>query len=238
MISFIVPAYNEERLLDRTLASLHAAAQACALPYEVIVVDDGSTDATAALAARAGARVVPVAHRQIAATRNSGARVAAGQYFFFVDADTTVSPVLLQAALRALRDGAVGGGAAVAFEGALPGYARLLVPVLAWAYRAARLAAGCFLFCTREAYLAVGGFDETYFGAEEVVMSRALKRQGRFVVLAHPVSTSGRKLRTYTGRELLQITARIARQGRRGVRQRQGMEIWYGKRRDDPDEDA
>src|ERR1700733_7156958 len=46
LISFVVPAYNEERLLGRTLEALHAAARAVAEPYELIVVDDGSTDGT------------------------------------------------------------------------------------------------------------------------------------------------------------------------------------------------
>ena len=47
MISFIVPAYNEERLLGPTLDALHAAAQAVGESYELVVVDDGSTDRTA-----------------------------------------------------------------------------------------------------------------------------------------------------------------------------------------------
>jgi glycosyltransferase involved in cell wall biosynthesis len=41
VISFIVPAYNEEQLLGRTLQSIHSAARAVGEPYEVIVVDDG-----------------------------------------------------------------------------------------------------------------------------------------------------------------------------------------------------
>jgi glycosyltransferase involved in cell wall biosynthesis len=47
MISFIIPAYNEEQLLGRTLAALTAAAQALG-PYEIVVVDDASTDRTGA----------------------------------------------------------------------------------------------------------------------------------------------------------------------------------------------
>ena len=236
MISFIVPAYNEEQLLGRTLESLHAAAAGAGLPYEVIVADDASTDRTPEIARRLGARVVPVAHRQIAATRNSGARAATGAYLIFVDADTVVTAGVVRAAVEAMRSGAVGGGAAVSFDGTLPLYARVLVPLLSWGYRAARLAAGCFVFCTREAFAAVGGFDEAYFGAEEVVLSGALKRQGRFVVLPQSVCSSGRKMRTYSGRELLLISWRIAWRGRKGVQQRQGMEIWYAQeRRTDPE---
>jgi hypothetical protein len=45
---------------------------------------------------------------------------------------------------------------------------------------------------------AVGGFDEAFFGAEEIVISRALRNHGRFVVLKEAVTTSGRKLRTHS----------------------------------------
>ena len=238
MISFIVPAYNEERLLGATLDALRAAALATGEPYELIVADDASTDRTAAIAAQHGAILVSVAHRQIAATRNSGAREANGDWLIFVDADTLVSEAVVRSAVEALRSGAVGGGAAVEFDGTVPLYARLLLPVLVRSFRWAGLAAGCFLFCTRHAFAAVGGFDEAFYGAEELVMSRALKRHGRFVVLRQAVITSGRKLRTHSVREMLAILARLALRGPGAVKQRQGMDLWYAERREDPQQDA
>jgi len=234
MISFVVPAYNEEQLLGATLAALHAAAGAAGEPYEVIVADDGSTDATALVAQQHRALVVSVMHRQIAATRNAGAHAAQGEWLIFVDADTLVNEAVVRAAVHALRGGAAGGGAALAFDGGVPLYARLFLPLFVWAFRTARLAAGCYLFCTRAAFEAVGGFDEHYFGAEELVLSRALKREGPFVVLRQAVTTSGRKLRTYSGLEILAMMARFALRGTRAIRQRQGMELWYGPRRQDP----
>ncbi len=234
LISFIVPAYDEESLIGATLAALHAAGAALNEPYEVVVADDASTDRTAAIAAAHGARVIRVAHRQIAATRNSGARAARGDLFIFVDADTIVTEAAVRAAVDAMRSGAVGGGAAVAFETDVPRYARMLLPPLGWIYRTLGLAAGCFLFCSRDAFAAVGGFDETFFGAEEVVMSRALRALGPFVVLKQAVMTSGRKLRTYSGVEVLKILVRMALRGPNAVKQRQGMELWYEKRRHDP----
>jgi len=238
MISFIVPAYNEERLLGATLDALRAAALATGEPYELIVADDASTDRTAAIAAQHGAIAVSVAHRQIAATRNSGARKANGDWLIFVDADTLVSEAVVRSAVEALRSGAVGGGAAVEFDGTVPLYATLLLPVLVRSFRWAGLAAGCFLFCTRHAFAAVGGFDEAFYGAEELVMSRALKRHGRFVVLRQAVITSGRKLRTHSVREMLAILARLALRGPGAVKQRQGMDLWYAERREDPQQDA
>ena len=238
MISFIVPAYNEESLLGATLDALHAAGRAVGELYELVVVDDASTDQTALVAQRHGALLVSVAHRQIAATRNSGAREASGELLIFVDADTIVNEAVVRSAVQALRDGAAGGGAGVQFDGAVPMYARLLMPVLVRLFRATRMAAGCFLFCTRSAFVAVGGFDETFYGAEELVMSRALKRIGKFVVLPHTVTTSGRKLRTHSARELLMVMARLALRGPKAVKQREGMDLWYAERREDPHRDA
>src|SRR5262252_6268199 len=50
MLSFVVPAHNEQACLGRTVQAIHAAARATGRPYEVIVVDDASTDATAEVA--------------------------------------------------------------------------------------------------------------------------------------------------------------------------------------------
>lgn len=233
MISFVVPAYNEEHFLGRTLASIRVAADALCEPYEVIVADDGSTDATAAVAASFGTQVVSVQHRQIAATRNSGARKSSGEFLIFIDADTVVNETVVRAAVDAMRQGAVGGGSSVRFDGRVPLYARILLPVMVRVFRAARLASGCFLFCTRNAFERVGGFDETLFGSEELTMSRALKRVGRFVVLRQEVITSGRKLRQYSGWQILATLGRLAIRGPKSVRTRDGLEIWYAARRDD-----
>jgi glycosyltransferase involved in cell wall biosynthesis len=56
VISFVVPAYNEEKYLAPTLAAIHAAARAVGEPYEIVVANDGSTDNTAQLAETGGAR--------------------------------------------------------------------------------------------------------------------------------------------------------------------------------------
>ena len=238
MITFIIPAYNEERLIAPTLNAIHAAARAIKEPYEVIVADDGSTDATAAVAARHGARVVTVHHRQIAATRNSGARQAKGDVLIFVDADTNLTEAVVGAAVQAVRDGAVGGGAVARFDGRIPLYARALVRLGTWLQLRIRLASGCFLFCTRQAFEAVGGFDETLYAFEDVVMSRRLNRFGRFVVLRETVITSGRNVRAHSGFEALRMLGGLALQGPGFFKRRRGLRFWYDGRRDDPDSTA
>ena len=100
MISFIVPAHNEEAWIGRCVSAIRNGAES--QPHEIIVVDDGSSDATASIARQQGAQVIRVEHRQIAATRNAGARQAHGDILFFVDADTLTNAPAIQSALRAI----------------------------------------------------------------------------------------------------------------------------------------
>ncbi len=233
MISFIVPAYNEAQCLAETLDALHETGIALGEAYEVVVANDGSTDETAAIALQKGTTLVSVHHRQIAATRNSGAQASTGDVLIFVDADTVVNSAVVRSAVKTMRQGAVGGGAGMQFDEPVPGFARFLLKVIVRIFRATGIATGCFLFCTRTAFNAVGGFDERYFGAEEIVMSRALKRQGKFVILKQTVTTSARKLRTYSTGETVKLLLRMALRGTKALKQRHGMEFWYAERRQD-----
>jgi glycosyltransferase involved in cell wall biosynthesis len=230
VISFIIPAHNEESLIGRTLSALHDSAQALGEPYEIIVANDASTDHTEAVALEHGSRVVAVHRRQIAATRNAGAREANGDVFIFVDADTVITTSVLRAAWRALQRGAAGGGCTVRLDGQLPLYAVILMRFLTPLFRTFGLAAGCFFFCTRRAYFIAGGFDETLFAGEEVALGQRLKRQGRLVILRETVTSSGRKLRTRTALQFFGVAARLALAGPRSLRRREGLEYWYGPR--------
>lgn len=235
MISFVIPAHNEARLLGRTLDALHAAVQALAMPWEIVVVDDASTDDTAMIAAARGARVLQVQCRHIAATRNAGAQTATGEWLAFVDADTQVDESVVRAAIDALAAGAVGGGAAVRLSDDAPRRARLAAAFFVRVFRWLRIAPGCFLFCTRTAFDATGGFDERYYAGEDVAMSRALARQGRFVILREAVATSARKLHTFTAREHLALVLRFAWRRRSLLTSREHLDLWYGQRRDERD---
>ena len=234
MISFIVPAYNEEALIGRSLEALDRAGRSTDEAFEIVVADDASTDSTAAIAESHGARVVRVNHRQIAAARNAGAREAIGDKLIFVDADTEVTEEVVLAAIEAMNRGAAGGGCAVRFDGRIPRYAELICAVANRLFRATGFACGCFLFSTRLAFDTAGGFDETLFASEEISMSRALKRQGPFVVLRETVISSGRKLRMYSGTEVLRLFGGILLAGPKALKRRDGLEVWYGGRREDP----
>ena len=234
LISFIVPAHNEAQLLGATLVALGDAAAASGQPCEAIVVDDASTDATAQVAARHGARVIRVEHRHIAATRNAGAGAAHGELLVFVDADTLIDAAVLSAAVAAIGEGAIGGGATIRLQGTPGWHARWTVALLGWAFRLTGIAPGCFLFCTRAAFDAVDGFDERYYAAEDVALSRALARAGRFVILRQQVRTSDRKLRTHSVAEHLRLIVRFAWRGTGVLKSRRDLELWYGERRHKP----
>lgn len=230
MISFIIPAYNEENYIEATIKAIHETGTKISDTYEIIVANDASTDRTQAIAEKNGAKVVTVSNRQIAATRNAGARNAKGDVFIFVDADTFVNEKVVLAALNAIKNGAVGGGATVGFDQA-PFYARVMAGTLNLLFRITKHAAGCFMFCTRQAFEATKGFDEEYFGAEEIIFSRALKKQGKFIFLREKVTTSGRKLKSYSGWQIFRISASLILRGPNSVKKRKGMEFWYeGKR--------
>jgi cellulose synthase/poly-beta-1,6-N-acetylglucosamine synthase-like glycosyltransferase len=82
--SVVVCAYNADATIDACLESLKHLNYP---DYEVLVIDDGSTDATARIAETSGARVVTIAHRGLSAARNAGIAAAAARIVAFIDAD-------------------------------------------------------------------------------------------------------------------------------------------------------
>jgi glycosyltransferase involved in cell wall biosynthesis len=235
MISFIVPAYNEEHELSDTLAAIHAAASDVARPYEIIVVDDASTDATPKIASDSGAKVIRINRRQIAASRNAGGRAAQGEYLFFIDADTRINQAHVSGGIAALEGGYAGGSARVAMDGFIPIWGRMLLRGFSSVYFGLNLGAGAFLFTTRRNFDVIGGFDEQYFAGEEVYFSLELKKLGGFKVLREPVVTSGRKLRMYPAKHFLRKFFGVILRGPGGVRSRAKLSLWYdGKRERHP----
>jgi GT2 family glycosyltransferase len=238
-LSFVVPAHNEEHELPATLRAILRAAEAAGEPFEMIVVDDASTDSTAEIARQFGAKAISVNHRQIAAVRNAGARMARGEIFFFVDADTRIAPGHVSAGIAALDAGCSGGSARVAMDVENTFWGRILLRSFSAIYfGVARLGAGAFLFTRRESFEAVGGFDEQYFAGEEVYFSVALKKLGPFKILRQPIVTSARKLRMHSPGSILRQFLLILAGGKRAVRSRAKLALWYDGRREraQPDE--
>src|SRR5947199_3274729 len=175
VISFIVPAYNEEAELPGTLRAIRSAATG--YEHEIVLVNDGSTDATVPIGEEFGALLISIERRQIAAARNAGAAAARGNIFIFVDADTRIGPEHVRGAVEALESGCAGGGARLATDREIPLWGRIFFRVFTTLYFGLNLGAGAFLFTTRENFLAVGGFDEIYFASEEIFFTIALRSE-------------------------------------------------------------
>jgi glycosyltransferase involved in cell wall biosynthesis len=179
--SLIIPAYNEEAYLPALLDSVDAARSRYAGgpgDVEVVVVDNASSDATADLARSGGCRVVREDRRVIAAVRNSGARNARGHVFAFVDADILIHADTFNAIDKSLSTGKVVAGASgVKLQRMSPGIAityMLIVP-LVWL---TRMDTGV-VFCRREDFEAIGGYNEDRLFAEDVQFLWDLMRLGR-----------------------------------------------------------
>lgn len=99
-VTVIIAAYNAEAWIGEALASINAQSYR---QFEVVVADDGSTDATRTLAREAGARVLELPHRGLGATRNAAVDAVASPLLMFVDADDTIHRDMLQS-MVAIRD--------------------------------------------------------------------------------------------------------------------------------------
>jgi glycosyltransferase involved in cell wall biosynthesis len=229
MISFIVPAHNEELWLGGCLKSIRTAMTALSEHYEILVVDDASTDATPRIAQESGARTIRVELRKISAVRNAGARVASGDVFCFVDADTQVNEQAIRAVLAALRSGAAGGACMFDFDAAVPLWGRIIHRLAVTAGRVLRMAGGCFVFCRRDAFLSIGGFDEALYAGEDIAFVQALKKVGPFIVPRPTVLSSGRKLSVASPWEVIRLLGRIALRGSR-YEDEWTRDILYGRR--------
>jgi len=92
-VTVVIPAFDEEEAIGPTLDDVLGAVQQSALGYEVLVVDDGSSDATAARAERPGVRVIRHRHnRGYGAALKSGTVAARGRVVLFYDADNQFDP--------------------------------------------------------------------------------------------------------------------------------------------------
>ncbi len=211
LVSVIVPAYNAAATLPACLAAL----QQQDFPhsqYEIIVVDDGSTDATAALAEAAGVRVIRQPNAGPAAARNAGAAAACGELLLFTDADCAPEPGWLAALAAALAEPDVAGA-----KGAYLTRQTALVPrftQLEYEDRYDRMAGAANIDFVdtysaayrREVFLANGGFDTIFPTAsvEDQELSFRLAEKGYrlvFVPAARVYHRHNPTLRAYVRRK-------------------------------------
>jgi glycosyltransferase involved in cell wall biosynthesis len=189
-LSVVIPVHNSAGDLQQCLASL-AGSQVP--PFECIVVDDGSTDDSAAIAASHGARVLSTGLRSgPARARNIGARAATGEIIFFLDADVTVYPDTI-ARVVAEFSGNPSLDALMGSYDDLPSaqnfvsqYRNLMHCFIHQnsSRQATTFWAGCGAI-RRQVFLDSGGFDEKYASPaiEDIELGYRLSRAGRKLIL-------------------------------------------------------
>lgn len=168
LLSVVIPAFNEERWLRKTLSHMAEAIVGCRCGVELIVVDNGSDDLTADVAKTLGATVVHDPVHNIAHVRNVGARSAHGDVLVFVDADTVVPKEFLDRIAEVMSDHTcLGGGPDVVHRV----NCRVLSAYFgAWRWIGLRLgmAQGAAQFCRSSAFGILNGYDESQFMGEDV----------------------------------------------------------------------
>lgn len=242
VISIVIPAFNEEKLLASSLQSLKAAADraftSANIPWEWIVCDNNSTDRTAEIAREAGARVVFEPVNQIGRARNTGAAAASGEWLLFIDADSRPSGDLLAdvVALTRRPDVLLAGSTIALDDGSLP--FRMTCGLWNLMSRLRRLVAGSFILVRTAAFREVGGFDLKFFAGEELDLAVRLQKQvGRrdrqktVILHRHPLVTSARKLRLYRKGEMARFLLKSILRPMKTTASRDDCAMWYDGRR-------
>jgi glycosyltransferase involved in cell wall biosynthesis len=188
LVSIVVAAWNEERHLGECLAALQAQTYA---PVEILVVDDGSTDGTAALAESvAGVRVLCRPHSGHGRSLNAGAREARGDVVIFLDGDLVCDPDYVERLVTPINSGEEVGTCHAAELVANPTnrwaavwQARAgLPPDRRLVLSAADVAAGSTIYraVRRADFLRVGGFDDVGYLDDQTLFPK-LGRRARLV---------------------------------------------------------
>jgi rSAM/selenodomain-associated transferase 2 len=188
-LSIIIPALNEADHITATLDSLQPLRQR---GVEVIVVDGGSSDNTAQLAAERADRVITSA-RGRALQLNAGAAAARGEILCFLHADSilpdSADGLIVGELSRSRRSW---GRFDVTIAGTHP-MLRVIARMMNWRSRLTGIATGDQgLFMTRSLFKAAGRFPEIAL-MEDIALTKQLKRYGAPLCIAHRMTTSGRR---------------------------------------------
>jgi len=234
-ISVIVPAFDEERCIAETLDHLRAAGELLRAhtdtPVQILLVDNASTDRTAAIARNRGVTVIGETEHNIAKVRNAGARAAEHDVLVFVDADTLVpSHTLLRIGQVMANSACLGGAVDNAYDARRPvirAYLKFwrIVGILGG------MAQGACQFCGRKAFEELGGYDETLYMAEDVDffwrLHAAARKRGLQTCFIRDlqVSTSARRFDTWPLWRTLLLTNPVVAFGLR--RRRFPWAGWY-----------
>jgi len=187
-VSVIIPVFNSQETIE---ACLGAVFRSSFKPFEVIVVDDMSTDDSATIIRRFPCRMIRLEKQSgPGAARNAGARVASADILFFLDSDILIEPDTLSLIIDSFRDRPEISGLFCSYQkDTIPSnfcstYKNLLHHFTHQTSREeASTFCGGFGALTKDAFLSVGGFDETYTALEDVELGYRLMLAGHRIYL-------------------------------------------------------
>lgn len=242
LLSVIIPAFNEEKVLGKTLDRIRSALEANGdldFTWEIIVCDNNSDDRTAEFARERGAVVVSEPENQISKARNAGANKAQGEWFLFIDADSYPLPALIRETIQLTEAvDVIGCSSTIKVVGG-PLWYRFRLESHNMEMRLFKSCVGVYLLCEADAFRSIGGFSSELFALEELEFAKRLKAYGRkgdrrFKVLhRHPVITSGRKGALHSKRTIAKSVclALWSLISRRPIKSKNSLPYWYENKR-------
>lgn len=201
-LAVAIPAHNEAKFIARCIDSVQVSAARAAVPVEVVVALNRCTDRTQAIAESMGARCVRNDTKCIAAVRNEAVRSTTSNAVVTLDADSWMAPGTVSAVLRHVHDPRyIGGGTYMWPERVSVGIFFSMLTVVPYVLKRG-VSAGMFWFL-RDAFEAVGGFDESLISVEDIDFALRLQAHGRTqgqrygTIKRHGITTSCRKFDTF-----------------------------------------
>ena len=234
-LSVAIPAHNEEKHIARCIGSVRRSTALAGQAVEVVVALNRCTDGTRELAQSLGARCVVDDTRCIAAVRNAAVRATSAPVIATLDADSWMSAQTVASILKHVGNPRhVGGGSIIWPERVSVGIVFSLMAVAPYVIRR-QVSAGMFWF-SRDAFEAVGGFDESLVSVEDIDFALRLKAFGRATgrrygtLWRHGISTSCRKFDQF-GDWYLFRNPRLVREIFQGTNRRAADHFYYDAKR-------
>lgn len=204
-VSVVIPAFNEEKYIEDTLFSLLKSEQKTNLSYEVILIDNNSTDQTVKRALKFNTgislRIIQEKRQGRGAARARGFKEAKGRIILSADADTIFYSGWVEELSSAIKDDVVAVSTSCRIVD-LSGFSNIIFnfsqPIFTYLYRIFLghfWLAGFSFGITKEIYEKSGGFDPSLQAQEDLDLSFRVARLGKIKFINHPVIFSGRRFK-------------------------------------------
>jgi glycosyltransferase involved in cell wall biosynthesis len=200
-ISFIIPALNEEKYIEKTLLSIKNQ-NFPKKDYEIIVSDGKSDDDTVRIAKKYTSKIVSKKNKTISDARNQGAKIAKGEILVFVDSDTSLEPSLAKSVVKTFKDKRVVGAYLkykYDFDSILLVFINSVFLVLFFfiSFFIPRITSvsGMCIIARKKSFEKINGFNPDLKTREDVDLYLRLKKIGRFVLINENAHTSNRRFK-------------------------------------------